>query len=63
METKELILIIFILVSITVIILMIRQNNKDKKTLFKKMPGDLPDPPNIKSEFDTGENRKRDSKV
>jgi hypothetical protein len=34
---------------------MIRQNYKDKKTLFKKLPGDLPDPPDVKSEFDTGE--------
>jgi preprotein translocase subunit YajC len=58
METKALILIIFILVCIIVIILMIRQNNKDKKTLFKKMPGDLPDPVDVKSEFDTTDNDK-----
>lgn len=58
METKVLMLIIFIIVCITVIILMIRQNDKDKKTLFKKLPGDLPDPVEVKSEFDNRENAK-----
>lgn len=58
METKALLLIIFIIVCITVIILMISQNNKDKKTLFKKLPGDLPDPVEVKSEFDTMDNGK-----
>lgn len=58
METKVLMLIIFIIVCITVIILMIRQNNKDKKTLFKKLPGDLPDPVEVKSEFDNRDNGK-----
>jgi hypothetical protein len=53
MGTKALILVIFIIVCITVIILMIRQNYKDKKTLFKKLPGDLPDPADVKSEFDS----------
>jgi len=63
METKVLILIIFILVCITVIILLIRQNFKDEKTLFKKMPGDLPDPPDVKSEFDSGEKSEGSNKV
>jgi hypothetical protein len=58
METKSIILIIFILVCIAVIIMLIIQNFKDEKTLFKKMPGDLPDPPDVKSEFDSGENSK-----
>jgi hypothetical protein len=58
METKVIMLIIFIIVCITVIILMIRQNNKDKRTLFKKLPGDLPDPVEVKSEFDNSENGK-----
>lgn len=58
METKVLMLIIFIIVCITVIILMIRQNNKDKKTLFKKLHGDLPDPVEVKSEFDNRDNGK-----
>ena len=35
---------------------MIRQNNKDKKTLFRKLSGDLPDPVDVKSEFDTRDN-------
>jgi hypothetical protein len=38
--------------------MLIIQNFKDEKTLFKKMPGDLPDPPDVKSEFDSGENSK-----
>jgi hypothetical protein len=63
METKVLILIIFILVCITVIILLIRQNFKDEKTLFKKMPGDLPDPTDVKSEFDFGEKSEGSNKV
>jgi amino acid transporter len=45
-------LIVFILVVISVLILMIKRNHKDEKELFKKMPGDLPDPPLVKSEFD-----------
>ena len=31
---------------------MIR-NHRDKKDLFKKLPGDYPDPKEVKSEFDT----------
>jgi len=29
------------------------KNHKDRKNLFKKLPGDHPDPPVVKSEFDT----------
>lgn len=43
---------IIILAAIPVIILVIRQNRKDRKNLFKKMPGDYPEPPLVKSEFD-----------
>jgi hypothetical protein len=31
---------------------MIR-NHKDRKSLFKKLPGDYPDPKEVESEFDT----------
>jgi amino acid transporter len=48
-------LIAFILVVISVLILVIKRNQKDEKDLFKKMPGDLPDPPLVKSEFDLKE--------
>ena len=48
-------LIVFILVIITVLIVVIKRNHKDEKELFKKMPGDLPDPPMVKSEFDSEE--------
>jgi flagellar biogenesis protein FliO len=45
--------IVFALVIIAVLIWVIKKNHKDEKELFKKMPGDLPDPPMVKSEFDT----------
>jgi FtsZ-interacting cell division protein ZipA len=46
------ILIIFVLVAIAVIILVIKKNHKDRKSLFKKLPGDYPDPKMVESEFD-----------
>ena len=45
--------IVFVLVIISVLILVIKKNRRDKKEFFKKMPGDLPDPQVVKSEFDT----------
>ena len=47
------ILTIFVLVVIAIIIWMIKKNHEDRKSLFKKMPGDYPDPKKIKSEFDS----------
>ena len=55
MEKNWIILIIVIIVSVAFLFLLILKNHKDKKGLFKKMPGDLPDPPYIKSEFDKKE--------
>ena len=48
-------LTVFVLVIISVLILVIKKNRRDEKELFKKMPGDLPDPPMVKSEFDSVE--------
>jgi cytochrome c-type biogenesis protein CcmH/NrfF len=45
--------IVFVLVIIAVLIWVIKKNQRDKTELFKKMPGNLPDPPMVKSEFDT----------
>ena len=45
-------LIVFIIVIISVLIVVIKRNHKDEKELFKKMPGDPPNPPMVKSEFD-----------
>jgi FtsZ-interacting cell division protein ZipA len=44
--------ILFILVAIAVIILVIKKNHKDRKSLFKKLPGDYPEPKMVESEFD-----------
>jgi hypothetical protein len=55
MEKNLVIMIIFVLASIALVVFLIKKNHKDKKDLFKKMPGDLPDPPMIKSEFDSAE--------
>lgn len=52
------ILIIFVLVVIAVSIWVIKKNYKDRKNLFKKLPGDYPDPKEVKSEFD-----KKDSEI
>ena len=53
MEKNLVIMIIFVLASIALIILLIKKNHKDKKDLFKKMPGDYPDPKKVESEFDS----------
>jgi hypothetical protein len=53
MEKKWFIAVIFALVVIAVIIWVIKKNYKDRKNLFKKLPGDPPDPKYVKSEFDT----------
>jgi len=52
MEKNWFILIIFALAFIVLIILLIKKNHKDRKGLFKKLPGDYPDPKMVKSEFD-----------
>ena len=49
------ILIIFVLIAIAVFILVIKNNHKDRKDLFKKLPGDSPDPKMVDSEFDSEE--------
>lgn len=45
-------LIIFVLVAVPVIIFVIKKNHKDRKNLFRKLPGDYPDPKKVESEFD-----------
>jgi hypothetical protein len=52
MEPKVILLIFFCVLVAGVIIWMFVQNNKDEKSLFKKLPEDPPDPPDVKSEFD-----------
>jgi hypothetical protein len=52
MEKNWFILIIFVLGFLVLIIFLLRKNYKDRKGLFKKIPGDYPDPKNIDSEFD-----------
>ena len=52
MEKNGFILIIFVLAFLVIIIFMIIKNHKDRKGLFKKIPGDYPDPKNVDSEFD-----------
>ena len=53
MEKHLFILILFVLAFIALIIFLIKKNHKDKKDLFKKMPGDYPDPKIVESEFDS----------
>jgi hypothetical protein len=55
MEKNLIILILVILASVAFLGLLLFKNHKDKKGLFKKMPGDLPDPPFVESEFDKKE--------
>jgi hypothetical protein len=52
MERSWLVLILVVLGSLTFLFLLLKKNHKDKKGLFKKMPGDYPDPKFVKSEFD-----------
>lgn len=47
------ILVLFVLAFIALIIFLIIKNHKDRKSLFKKLPGDYPDPKEVESEFDT----------
>jgi hypothetical protein len=53
MEKNWFILIVLVIVVIALVIILLKRNHKDRKNLFKKMPGDLPDPPTVKSEFDS----------
>ena len=53
MEKHLFILVLIVLAFITLIIFLIRKNYKDRKNLFKKLPGDYPDPKKVESEFDT----------
>lgn len=55
MEKNLIVLILVILASVAVLSFLLINNHKDKKDLFNKMPGDLPDPPFIESEFDKEE--------
>jgi hypothetical protein len=52
MENNWFILILIVLASAALIIFLIIKNHKDRKGLFKKMPGDYPDPKKVESEFD-----------
>lgn len=47
------ILVLFVLAVIALIIFLIMKNHKDRKNLFKKLPGDYPDPKKVESEFDS----------
>ena len=53
MEKNWIILILTILAALALIILLIKQNRKDRKNLFKKLPGDYPEPTLVESEIDT----------
>jgi len=52
MEKHLFILSLLVLAFIALIIFLLKKNRKDRKNLFKKSPGDYPDPPVVKSEFD-----------
>jgi hypothetical protein len=52
MEKNWIILILIILVAIPLIIFLFKQNRKDRKHLFKKLPGDYPEPTLVESEID-----------
>jgi cytochrome c-type biogenesis protein CcmE len=47
------VLILVVLTFIALIIILMIRNHKDKKDLFKKLPGDYADPKEVESEFDT----------
>ncbi len=57
MKTYWVIIIVIVLVAIALIIFLLKKNQEDRKTLFKKLPGDYPDPTIVKSEFDNEENK------
>jgi hypothetical protein len=52
MEKQVFVVALFVLAFIALIIILIKKNHKDRKSLFKKLPDDYPDPTVIKSEFD-----------
>jgi len=52
------IMILIVLSFVAFLVFLIFKNQKDRKTLFKKLPGDYPDPADVKSEFDSRENGK-----
>ena len=58
MENTWIILILIVLASVTFLVFLIIRNRKDRKGLFKKLPGDYPDPADVKSEFDSSINSK-----
>ncbi len=47
------ILVLSALASIALIIFLIKKNHRDRKNIFKKLPGDYPDPKMVESEFDS----------
>ena len=53
MEKHLFILVLFVLAVIALIIFLIMKNHKDRKNLFKKLPGDYPEPKKVESEFDS----------
>jgi FtsZ-interacting cell division protein ZipA len=52
MEKHLFILVLFVLAFIALIIFVIIKNHKDRKNLFKKLPGDSADPKYVRPEFD-----------
>jgi hypothetical protein len=58
MEKNWIMLILIILAFVAFLVFLIIRNQKDRKSLFKKLPGDYPDPEDVKSEFDSRENIK-----
>jgi hypothetical protein len=58
MEKNWIMLILIVLAFVVFLVFLIIKNQKDRKNLFKKLPGDYPDPANVKSEFDSRENFK-----
>jgi uncharacterized integral membrane protein len=58
MKTHWVIITVFVLVAITLLIFLLKKNQKDRKNLFKKLAGEDPYPPDIKSEFDSEANIK-----
>lgn len=47
-----LVLIMIVIASIALIILALKKSSKSRKKVFKKSPGDYPEPKEVKSEFD-----------
>jgi hypothetical protein len=52
MEHNWIGLALVVIASVIFFILLLKKNNRDKKNLNKKLPGDYPDPKDVKSEFD-----------